>query len=617
MNSIKRFFRDKKNVYMLIVLIFMIWLCVCVFKWMIKSNVTADHQEILWDEFMKLAENGDIDTIYYDGDNSEYLEFTLLNDETREMSRKEREDYEYPETSWRKTLNPKTKDVGGLRDTLVEMGVNIRYKTQVDILDTLSTMASLILIVTMILLMVRLVRGTVKGFSEEDVLKRSSVRFNDVIGQEEVLEDLKFIAKLIKNPSIGKQLGVKPPKGILLVGPPGTGKTLIAKAVAGEAGVPFISVSGSDFKEMYVGVGARRVRQLFKIAKKNAPSILFIDEIDAVGASRDSRQVTTSEDTQTINALLKEMDGFSGRDGVFIFAATNHPDKLDPALRRSGRFDREVTINPPRDWHVRKELLELYYKDKAVGDDVNFDLLAKQMTGFTGADIAAIANESGIIALVNDKEYIDRVSIEEAVDKKVFNGNRSKSERFKKDKEIVAFHEAGHAVMTYLVGENISRASIIGTTSGVGGAVFGEDSDSVFLTKEGIKGKIMICFAGRASESIKFGNVTTGASSDITQATKYMLNYVQKFGFDEDFGLLDSGILQNSGFICGEEQTKRLSDMSKRLYDDTLSRLTSTYYLVEALAKALLEDETLSGDEVIDVLKKTEDELNAEGKGLK
>lgn len=607
MNNLKRFFRDKKNVYMLIVLIFMIWLCVSMFKWMIKSNVTEEHQEILWDEFMELAENGDIDTIYYDGDNSEYLEFTLLNDETRNMSRKEREDYNYPESSWRKTLNPKTKDVGGLRATLVEMGVNIRYKTQVDVLDTLSTMASLVLVVAMIILMIKLVGGSVKGFTEEDVLKRSNVRFENVIGQEEVLDDLKFIAKLIRNPSIGKQLGVKPPKGILLVGPPGTGKTLTAKAVAGEAGVPFISVSGSDFKEKFVGVGASRIRQLFRIAKKNAPSILFIDEIDAVGASRDSRQVTTSEDTQTINALLKEMDGFSGRDGVFILAATNHPDKLDPALRRSGRFDREVTINPPRDWHVRRQLLDLYYKDKAVGDDVDFDSLAKQMTDFTGADIEAIANESGIIALVNDKEYIDRDSIEEAIDKKVFNGNRSKSERFKKDKEITAYHEAGHAVMTYLVGENISRASIIGTTSGVGGAVFGEDRESVFLTKDGIKGKIKICFAGRASENIKFGDVTTGASKDITQATRYMLNYVQRFGFDEDFGLLDSNVLQNYGFQCGEEQTKHLSDMSKRLYDDTLSQLSKAYPLVEALAEALLEEETLSGDAVVAILKKTEE----------
>lgn len=606
MNSIKRFFRDKKNIYLLIALIFMVWLCVTLFRWMINSKVVEEHEEVLWEEFYEMAINGEIDTVYYDGDNSEYLEFTLLNEDTRNMSRKEREGYDYPASSWRKTLNPKTKDVGGLRDTLVEMGVNIRYKTQVDVLDTLSTMASLILVVVMILLMVRLVSGSVKGFSAEEVLQRSGTRFENVIGQEEVLDDLKFIAKLIKNPSIGKSLGVKPPKGILLVGPPGTGKTLIAKAVAGEAGVPFISVSGSDFKEMYVGVGARRVRQLFKIAKKNAPSILFIDEIDAVGASRDSRQVTTSEDTQTINALLKEMDGFSGRDGVFIFAATNHPDKLDPALRRSGRFDREVTVNPPRDWHVRKELLEFYYKDKAVSDDVDFEVIAKQMTGFTGADIAAIANESGIVALINDKKVIDRASIEEAVDKKVFNGNRSKSERFNEDKRIVAYHEAGHAVMTYLAGESVSRASIIGTTSGVGGAVFGEDSESMFMTKDGIKGKVRICFAGRASEEIKFGNVTTGASNDITQATKYILSYVQRFGFDDDYGLLDVNVLHDSGIEGDEGQVKHLSEMSKMLYTDTLNELRKNYNMVEALAKSLLENETLSGGEVMCLLKKAE-----------
>ena len=612
MDWIKRFFRDKKNVYSLLLLIFLTWLCVVLFKWMITSSVKGNYQEVLWDEFMEMAENGEIDTIYYDGDTSEYLEFTLLNDETREMTREERESYDYPDSSWRKTLNPKTKDVGGFREQMVQMGVNLRYRTQTDMLDTLSTMGSLILTLTLIVLMVRLVTGTVKGFSSDEILQRSSVKFEDVIGHDEVLEDVRFLTELIKNPALGKKLGVTPPKGILLSGPPGTGKTLIAKAIAGEAQVPFITVSGSDFKEMYVGVGARRVRQLFKIARQNAPCIMFIDEIDAIGASREAKNVTTSsEDSQTINAMLKEMDGFTDRKGIFILAATNHPEKLDRAIRRSGRFDREVKVSPPRDWHVRKDLFEHFLKDKALGDDVDITAIAKQTTGFTGADIEVICNEAGIVALMEHKEYIDRDSLEEALDKKIFDGNRSKSERFKEDKRIVAYHEAGHAVMTYLAGEEISRASIIGTTSGVGGAVFGAESDSVFLTKERIEKKIKICVGGRASEAIKFGDVTTGASNDITQATQYMLGYIQRYGFDDSFGLVDMNVLHNLGIGGDDGQVRQLSVMSKGLYQSTLSELRSNYALVEALANRLLEEETLTGEEVVEILKGKEERNDA------
>ena len=600
--SLKKFFKNKKNVYALIVEILLLWGAIVIFRVTAASNVRADYEEVLWNDFIEMAKDGEIDTVYYDGDNSEYLEFTLLNDETKNMSRKERALYEYPEESWRKTLNPKTKDVGGLRDTLLRLGVNMRYKAEQEVLDALTGLAGLIVPIFFLVMLIKLLMGQTRGFAPRDVMRSSSVRFADVIGHEEVLDDLRFITKLIKDPSLGESLGVKIPKGVLLSGPPGTGKTMLAKAVAGESGVPFISVSGSDFKELYVGMGAKKVRQLFKIARDNAPCILFIDEIDAVGAARDTRQFSTSEDTQTINALLKEMDGFTSRDGVFLFAATNHPEKLDKALKRSGRFDREITINAPRTWKVRKALLDHYLKDKAVSDDVCTESLARQLVGFTGADMAMICNEAGIVAMMHDKKFIDMECLEEAVDRKVFNGSRSKAGHYEEDKKVIAYHEAGHAVVTYLCGEPISRASIIGTTSGVGGAVFGEDAQTLLTSKTQLENKIMICFGGRASEQIKFNSITTGASNDIDQATGLLKAYYFKYGFSDDFGLLNVlSLVQDFGPDSGSPTPiERLSDASKCFYAKTLKLLSEDnhYDLVEKLATKLLECETLSGKEI-------------------
>ena len=259
---------------------------------------------------------------------------------------------------------------------------------------------------------------------------------------------------------------------------------------------------------------------------------------------------------------------------------------------------------------MRKQLLEHFLAGKKLDESVNLESLAKQMVGFTGADIEAVCNESGIVALMHGKKRIDRDSLEEAFDKKVFNGNRSKSERYADDKNIVAYHEAGHAVMSYLLGEEISRASIIGTTSGVGGAVHGADKDSVFVTKSGLINKIKIAFGGRASEEIKFTDVTTGASNDITQATKYMRNYIYRLGFDENYGLLDIEVLQSAGVTCDNAQTEYIAQMSKRLYEETIVALRQNYALVEALAKELLEKETMSGREVEGLL----DSIKVEGK---
>lgn len=296
------------------------------------------------------------------------------------------------------------------------------------------------------------------------------------------------------------------------------------------------------------------------------------------------------------------MDGFTGRDGVFIIAATNRADKLDSALTRAGRFDRQIVVNKPRDWKVRVKLFEFYLKQFSVTDDIDIETLAKQVSGFTGADIAAICNEASIIAVMHKRPYIDMDCLEEAIDKKVFKGNRAKEEHFKEDKKIVAYHEAGHAVMHYLLGEPMSRASIIGTTSGVGGVVFGEDSDTQFLTKEYYENRVKICYAGRASEQIKFNSVTQGASSDITQATGILEEFVSRLGFDEEFGLLDMNVLAERQIIDRSNAFELMQKKSKELYTETVDLLTKNYNLVEKLAQALLESETLSGKEIEDIL---------------
>lgn len=557
-----------------------------------------DIQEITYNQFLGYMENGDIDTIYYNP-SSEYMTIVLLNDDTRDMTREARNEYKYEAKDKRKTLYPSYEY---FRRDVLTADCNIRLQQQsITFMTILSTIFSFGLPILCLALMFVLLRGQVRGLDKKSVVQTSTVKFDDIIGHEEILDDVKFITKLIKDPTVGDSVGAKVPKGLLLSGEPGTGKTLIAKAIAGEAGVPFLYQNASGFIEMYVGLGAKRVRDLFKIAKNCAPCIIFIDEIDAIGGSRDSNR-GTSENEQTINALLQEMDGFSGRDGIFIIAATNRPDALDPALVRSGRFDRQIVVNPPRDWTVRKELFEHYLDKFSVAEDVDIDNLSKQVSGFTGADIAMVCNEASIIAVMQNKDEIDTDCIEEAIDKKVFKGNRSKKDTHTRDKTIVAYHESGHAVMSYLLHEPIARASIQSTISGVGGAVFNQDKDTLFQTDEDLKNRIKIAYAGRASEEIKFHNVTTGASNDITQATQVMMSYIEKLGFDKDFGLLDAGVLNREHLLNSDTITEKMSNMSKELYNETLELLEEEYNKVEVLAQKLLEVESLSGDEIMTLL---------------
>lgn len=598
-NKIKEFIKQNKKKFIRLLVSWVICM-ICLFSIMnsVKIQQVSKIEKVDYTDFLEDIENGKVDTIYY-STSDEWMTYTLLNDDTKDMSKEERENYIYKSKDKRRVQYPAYDT---FRKDMLEKDVHlVLNRNSASAIEVLSMIISLAVPIIWVVLIMKMMKGSMKGVDAKDIIQTSDVKFSDVIGQAEILDDVKFITELLKNRELGEEIGAKVPKGILLSGEPGTGKTLIAKAIAGEAGVPFIYVNSSSLIEMFVGLGAKRVRETFKIARENAPCIVFFDEIDSIGIKRDTRGSNT-ENEQTINALLQEMDGFTGRDGVFIIAATNRADKLDSALTRAGRFDRQIVVNKPRDWKVRVKLFEFYLKQFSVADDIDIETLAKQVSGFTGADIAAICNEASIIAVMHKKPYIDMACMEEAIDKKVFKGNRAKEEHFKEDKKIVAYHEAGHAVMHYLLGEPMSRASIIGTTSGVGGVVFGEDSDTQFLTKEYYENRVKICYAGRASEQIKFNSITQGASSDITQATGILEEYVSRLGFDEEFGLLDMNVLAEKQIIDKSNAFELMQKKSKELYIETVELLTKNYNLVEKLAKALLESETLSGKEIKEVL---------------
>ena len=598
--NLAAFFNSKKNMYGVIALAVLLVLLAQYNRFMSRSD---DYPILPYPQFLEALDDGEIDSVFYN-QGYEYMTVTFLTDETRGLTPEEREEYQYPDSAYWRVKYP---GGDGFREKILASGAIATHVTPFDLADMIAnifTLGMMGFLVIMLFAMMKSGPPSMLSSNAKALLKTSDVKFADVIGQEEVIDDLKFIVDLMKDPKIGEEVGAKVPKGLLLQGPPGTGKTMLAKAVAGEAGVPFIQQSASAFIEMYVGVGAKRVRELFTLARKNAPCLIFIDEIDAVGGKRD-KAGSTSENDQTINALLEQMDGFDAREGVFVIAATNRADQLDEALVRPGRFDRQVTVNPPADWRVRKQMFAHYLDGMRVDPALDIETVARQTTGFTGADIAAVCNESGMVAIMAGKKYVDMDCLEEAVDKKVFMGSRSKRKQFERDRAIVAWHESGHAVMSWLLGEPVSRASIQSTTSGVGGAVFGADRESHFMTKKDFRNRIMIAYAGRASEEIKFESVTTGASNDITQATALLVQYVERLGFDEKTGLLDMSVLAKDHLVSTSVTAKAMGDVSAELYAETLRLLKSNYKCVDVLAECLLSEESLSGTSVINILEKT------------
>ena len=566
---------------------------------------------VSYNVFMEYVESGSVDTVWYNN-TDEYMDFVLFTEETSGLSLSERNEYTYDSDSKLHVLYP-----GGteFRETLLKHDVNLRLKhaTSTGVLIATSV-TPVIFDIILLIIMLSLIGSIIgQGGNKAEVLveQDTGVSFDDIIGQDEVLEDIKFFSKMLKEPEVLKYKGIRVPKGLLFSGEPGTGKTMIAKAIAKEAGVPFIYMNASSFIELYVGVGAKRVRNLFKEARENAPCIVFIDEIDAVGKSRDSKRATSSEDTQTINALLQEMDGFEETTGILVIAATNSPDVLDKALTRAGRFDREIVIAPPKDWTVRLDLFKRYLKGVSLEEGVDLNRIARETSGFTGADIAAICNEAGIIGYKKAMEcnsyewHVTEADIEEAIDKRVLKGNKRKCKETDDIRRRVACHEAGHALISYLRGKPIARATTVGATSGVGGFVIHADEEAgTFVTKEALETNILIAYGGRAAEALIYGNnnISVGAGADIQQATKMLQAYVGVYGFDTDSGLIDIQGLQQQGLVSEEYVFDRIKQLSTKFYNVCWELLIENSGLHEQLMFKLYEKETLTGDEIVSLL---------------
>lgn len=448
---------------------------------------------------------------------------------------------------------------------------------------------------------------------------KRKITFDDVAGADEEKEELKEIVDFLKSPKKFVELGARIPKGVLLVGPPGTGKTLLAKAVSGEAGVPFFSISGSDFVEMFVGVGASRVRDLFDQAKKNSPCIVFIDEIDAVGRHRGAGLGGGHDEReQTLNQLLVEMDGFGVNEGVIILAATNRPDILDPALLRPGRFDRRVVVGLP-DIKGREEILKVHARGKPLGSDVKLDELAKSTSGFTGADLENLLNEAALLAARKDKKRISMEEVKEATFKVVMGPEKKSRVMNEKEKKLTAYHEAGHAIAVKIASstDKVDRISIIPSGMAGGYTSFRPEEDKSYQTKSQLVESIVISLGGRAAEELVLGEISTGAYSDLKHANNVARNMVTKYGMsetlenlifggdnDEVFIGRDFGHTRNYSEEVAAEIDKEVKSIISGAYERTVSILKENMDKLHNLANALLEKEKLEGSEFEEIFAK-------------
>ena len=458
------------------------------------------------------------------------------------------------------------------------------------------------------------IMGVGKSNAKMYMQKETGISFKDVAGEDEAKESLVEIVDFLHNPAKYTAIGAKLPKGALLVGPPGTGKTLLAKAVAGEAQVPFYSLSGSDFVEMFVGVGASRVRDLFKQAGQTAPCIIFIDEIDAIGKSRDNRYGGNDEREQTLNQLLSEMDGFDASKGIMVMGATNRPEILDPALLRPGRFDRRIIVEKP-DLKGRVNILKVHAKDVKLDDTVDFDEIALATSGAVGADLANMMNESAITAVKHGREKVSQKDLFEAVE--VVLVGKEKKDRIlsKEERRIVSYHEVGHALVAAIQkdSEPVQKITIVPRTMGALGYVMQVPEEEKYLnTKSELHAMIVEFLAGRAAEELVFETVTTGASNDIEKATKIARAMVTQYGMSEKFGLMGLARQENmylSGravLECGDdtatEVDTEVSRILKECYEEAKKILSENRYALDEIAKFLIEKETITGKEFMKIL---------------
>ena len=510
---------------------------------------------------------------------------------------------------------------------------NVPFNVEADVgrnnvASVLLSLLPIVLIVAFVFFMMRQMqgggtRGAMSfGKSRARLLteKHGRVTFDDVAGVDEAKEELQEIVEFLQDPSKFQRLGGKIPKGALLVGPPGTGKTLLASAVAGEAGVPFFTISGSDFVEMFVGVGASRVRDMFEQAKRSAPCIIFIDEIDAVGRSRGAGLGGGNDEReQTLNQLLVEMDGFEANEGIIIMAATNRPDVLDPALLRPGRFDRQVTVGNP-DIIGREKILKVHMRNVPLAKDVETKTIARGTPGFSGADLANLVNEAALLAARRGKRVVAMAEFEDAKDKVLMGPERRSMVMSEKEKELTAWHEAGHAIVAMKVpaADPVHKATIIPRGRALGMVMQLPEDDKLSMSKIEMTSRLAIIMGGRVAEELKFGldNVTAGAASDIQQATRLARAMITRWGYSDLIGPVDYGSDQGDVFLgqqlmqsshISEDTSRKIEEEVRKLIEqgkeDARRIMTESRADWEAVATALLEYETLSGDEIANIIK--------------
>lgn len=552
-----------------------------------KGKKAEDEMEkVSYNEFLQMIEDGDVEKVRINFGNSTFEFDTGEDDLSRTL----------------KTDNPKAT---GFKEFLLTQDVEVE---EVGGGNTFYIIATEILRYSILFLLIGVIMVKFGGMSltrkPKEVGDIPKVTFADIAGNEESKEDMVFLVDFLKDPSRYAKMGAKFPKGVILYGEPGTGKTLMARSIAGEAKVPFYSANGADFVEMYVGLGARRVRDLFKEARKNSPCIVFIDEIDALGSKRGG-DAANSEKDQTINALLGELSGFTPSDGVLVIAATNRVENLDPALVRAGRFDRHIAIRLP-EFKDRIEILKLHTGNKKLAEDVDIESIAHMTIGFSGAGLETLMNEAAIMAVNKNKDVIGTEDIDDAFYKTVMKGSKKKKDE-KRDKdeiELVAYHEAGHALAAKLLTDNaIPKVTIVPSTSGAGGVTFNIPKKMGLLTKRELLNNIKVLYAGRAAEMILKDDqnlVTTGASADIKQATLEINRYFNDFGMEDEFGLLNVSQIKTDVTL---EASIRLSN---KLYEDILETLRNNRDRLDRIAEALIKKESLSEKELDEIIGEVE-----------
>jgi cell division protease FtsH len=569
-------------------------------------------REISYDKFIQMLDDGEIESVEIHADT---VDITPKSDQS------------YTKITYYTT---KTEDNTALTERLARAGVKFERKQASAFVTVLNTILSFVIPFALFMIVISVmmnrmnkgggVMGVGKSRARAYVQKNTGVTFRDVAGEDEAKESLQEMVEFLHDPGKYVKIGAKLPKGALLVGPPGTGKTLLAKAVAGEAHVPFFSLSGSEFVEMFVGVGASRVRDLFEEAKKNAPCIIFIDEIDAIGKTRDSGRFGGGNDEreQTLNQLLAEMDGFDSSKGLLILAATNRPEVLDPALLRPGRFDRRVIVDRP-DLKGRVSILKVHSKDVAMDETVDLDAIALATSGAVGSDLANMINEAAILAVKNGRNAVSQKDLSEAVE--VVLVGKEKKDRIlsQEERRIVSFHEVGHALLTALQKhtEPVQKITIIPRTMGALGYVMQVPEEEKFLnSRKELEARLVVMLGGRAAEELVFDTVTTGAANDIEQATNLARAMITQYGMSDKFGLMGLASVENQYLNgrpvmnCGDQTATEVDHevmaLLKKSYDEALSLLGDHRKTMDKIAEYLITKETITGAEFMKIFRECE-----------